>query len=95
MLTSSDEECTALVDRLMELHPQLKQASLSAKTLLAALNAHNTVVSNRLLDMGALLDKEACDTFVEAGGNGGEWRALLFEPSEAHIALAQRLIESN
>jgi Fe2+ transport system protein FeoA len=79
----------------VELHPQLKQASLSAKTLLAALNARNTVVSNRLLDMGALLDKEACDTFVEAGGNGGEWRALLFEPSEAHIALAQRLIESN
>ena len=79
----------------MELYPELKRASLSAKTLLAALNAHNIIVSNRLLDMGALLDEEASDAFIKLGGDGGEWRALLFEPTEAHIALANRLIESN
>ena len=93
MLTSS-EEYAALVDRLMGIHPELKQAALSPQTLLTALNAHDTNVSNRLLDMGAFLDDEACDTFVEEGGGGGLWRALLFEPTEAHVVLADRLIAS-
>jgi uncharacterized protein YgfB (UPF0149 family) len=87
------DECLALTDRLMESSDQLKEAALSPQELLIALNARNTFAANRLLDLGAFLDKITLTTFIGSNFNGGWWE-LLFDTHESCIALSDRLLES-
>ena len=94
LLFDTNKSCIALTDRLMESYQALKDAAVSPQTLLVALDARDTVVANRLMDLGACLDDKTRSKFVGSGGDSA-WRTLLFDTHGSCIALADRLMESS
>jgi hypothetical protein len=94
LLLCPSDESIALADRLMESYQALKDAAVSSEMLLVALDARDTVVANRLMELGACLDDRTRSKFVGSGGDSA-WRTLLFDTHDSCIALADRLMESS
>ena len=60
----SSPEIVALTDRLMDAYPRLKSGTILARMLLAAFNAQASATAARLLDLVAVLDRNALATVL-------------------------------
>ena len=92
VVADASDACVALTDRLMVLSPALREAAVSTKTLLAALESRSMFAANRLLDLGTMFDDELLSAFAASDDGDGPWRALILDTSAACTALVDRLV---
>ena len=84
-----DSSCSGLVDRLMELSPELQRIACSEAMLFTALRFLNVKAALRVLERGTRLDQQSRTALVEAGFH--VWRRIMY--SDAWTPLVDRLVE--